>query len=450
MTGANHLLEYNSGSKSGQTKKLLVDCGMFQGSKVCEEQNHEPFRFDPKDIDFLFVTHGHLDHVGRIPKLVRDGFGGKIFSTEPTRDFAELMLDDSLGILSKEAERENKELIYKKEDIARTMSLWEAVEYDKEFYLGDIGVVFRDAGHILGSAMVEINLSAGARTKKIVFTGDLGNPPVPLLRPPYKITDANFLVIESTYGDREHEDINERKLKIERAIEDAVAKKGVLMIPAFSIERTQELLFEINDLVESGRIPKIPIFLDSPLAIRATKVYRKYEKYYNKKAKFIINSGDDVFKFPGLQFTLTTEESKKINDVLPPKVIMAGSGMSVGGRIIHHEKRYLSDPNSILLLVGFQAAGSLGRRLADGEKSVKILGEEISVRARIESVVGYSAHPDINGLYNFVENSVDSLEKVFVVQGEAKSALFFTQRVRDYLGVDAVAPKLGDSFKIAI
>jgi metallo-beta-lactamase family protein len=220
------------------------------------------------------------------------------------------------------------------------------------------------------------------------------------------------------------------------------------MVPAFSIERTQELLFELNDLVENGRIPRAPIFLDSPLAIKATKIYAKYEEYYNKGAKYIISSGDDVFKFPGLKFTLTTAQSKEINDIPPPKIIIAGSGMSTGGRIIHHERRYLSDSNSALLIVGFQTAGSLGRRLVEGAKWVNILGEEIPVKAKVISVRGYSAHPDANGLYKFVERTSENLKKVFVVQGEIHSALFFTQRIRDYLGVDAVAPKFGDSFDL--
>jgi len=453
VTGANHMLECNPDARSGRATKLLVDCGLFQGSRLCEKKNRESFPYDPKEIDALFVTHAHLDHIGRIPKLVRDGFKGKIFSTPPTKDFAELMLDDSLGILTKEAKREKEQPIYEKRDIEATMALWEGIGYDQKTQFGEVEFTFREAGHILGSAMVEFVVN----NKKIVFTGDLGNPPTPLLKEPYKLTEADYIVIESAYGDREHEDKKDRKLKIERAIEKTIFNKGVLMVPAFSMERTQELLFELNDLVESGRIPQVPVFLDSPLAIKVTKIYKKYEDYYNKKAKYIISSGDDIFNFPGLKFTLTTAESKSINGVSSPKVIIAGSGMSVGGRIIHHEKRYLPDPKSSLLIVGFQSAGSLGRRLVEGEKYVKILGEEISVKAEIISVRGYSAHADINGLFDFVKNASASsragkqgLKKVFVVQGESKAALFFTQRLRDYLGVDAVAPQIGDSFKLDV
>ena len=270
------------------------------------------------------------------------------------------------------------------------------------------------------------------------------------MRPTEKVTGANYLTIETTYGNREHEGKSERKIKLERIIEDTISAGGVLMVPAFSIERTQELLFELNDLIENSRIPKIPVFLDSPLAIGAVNIYKKYDEYYNKEAKYIMNSGDEIFKFPGLRFTPTVEESKKINDVPPPKVILAGSGMSTGGRIIHHERRYLPDPKSTLLLVGYQAAGSLGRRLQDGAKEVNIFGETVPVRAHIFTLGGYSAHPDENGLFEFVQSNYETLKKMFAIQSEPKSALFFVQMVRDHLGVDAFAPKYGDSFELDV
>ena len=439
MTGACYLLEVES---AGRRTKVLVDCGLFQCPRVCEQRNHEPFPFNAGDIDAVIVTHAHIDHTGRLPKLVKEGFQGKIFSTSATRDLARLMLEDSLGLMLRESE--GTPLLFDKDDLRRAFEKWEGLEYHREFKVGDFTIQLRDAGHILGSAMIEFK----AGGKKIVVTGDIGNPPTPLLRPPEKITDANFLIIESTYGNRLHENRNERRLKIERIIEDVVKKKGVLMIPAFSLERTQELLFELNELVENGRIPEVPIFVDSPLAIKATAVYKKYEHYYNKKARYIISSGDEVFKFPRLKFTLSTEESKAINEVPAPKIIIAGSGMSTGGRIVHHERRYLSDPSSTLLMIGYQAAGSRGRQLQDGVKTIRIFRDKISVRARIETIQGYSAHPDRDMLLDFVKNSVDFLEKVFVVQGEPAAALFLVQRIRDYLGIDARAPSYAEQFEL--
>lgn len=427
----------------GKTR-ILIDCGMFQCPRFCDLRSLESFPFNPGEIEALFVTHAHLDHTGRIPKLIREGFSGKIFSTPPTRDIAALMLEDSLGVMRKEAKEHKGELLYQEKDIKETLLRWEVLEYHEPVRVGDFSVKLRDSGHILGSAMVEVETPG----KKIVCTGDLGNPPTPLLNDPEEVRDAQVLLVEATYGARVHEDKKERKLKLERALEDTVKAKGVLMIPAFSMERTQELLFEINDLVEAGRIPEVPIFLDSPLAIRATQIYRQHENYFNKAAHQRIRSGDDLFKFKGLKFTFTTPDSKSINEVPPPKVVIAGSGMSTGGRIIHHERRYLPDPNSTLLLIGYQAAGSLGRRLQDGASEVTILGETVPVRAKIITLQGYSAHPDREALLDFVAKGRDRLEKVFAVQGEPESCLFLVQRIRDYLGLPALAPRYGETYEI--
>ena len=456
VTGSNYLLEIDGDTASGRGKtRILVDCGLFQGSRVAEEKNSEPFPYQPSSIDAVLVTHAHLDHVGRIPKLVKEGFKGKIYSTYPTKDFANLMLIDSMGVLEKEAKRHGNALpIYQEEDVEKAMSLWEAKNYRESFEIGGVNILFKDAGHILGSAIVEIvNSEKGegkTKKKKLVFTGDLGNSPEPLINPTEAINDASFLVTESTYGDRLHEDYSQADLKLERTIEEIVKKKGTLMIPAFSLERTQRILYQINDLVENGKIPKIKIFLDSPLSIKATDVYKKYTNLYNTEAKNSILKGDDLFDFPGLVLTMEAEESKKIHEVAPPKIIIAGSGMCNGGRIVHHLKNYLPSKNNTLLFVSYLAVGSLGRLLHDGEKLVNIMGEKIPVEAQIEKIGGYSSHADLNGLLGFAAKSADTLEKVFVTHGELKSSLFLAQRLRDYLGVVAVAPAYGETREIEI
>lgn len=438
VTGANYLLETRGA-------KILVDCGLFQGIKHVEDKNYEDFPYSAREIDFLLVTHAHLDHIGRIPKLYKDGFRGKILATKPTKDFIRPMLEDSQGILEKEARDLGRKPLYSATDVEESFKLIEGIDYDKKIDLGKgVSCQFRDAGHILGSAIIEI----WAQKKKIVFSGDLGNPPVPLLKPTEFIDEADYVVVESAYGDRVHEARDERQNLLENAIEDTVATDGVLMIPAFALERTQELLYELNELVENHRIPRTPIFIDSPLALKALDIYRKYPEYYNKEAAYLIKSGDDLFKFPGLIFTETKEESKRINDVKSPKVIIAGSGMSTGGRILHHEIRYLPDPNSCLLIVSYQVAGSLGRRLLDGTKEVKIFNELVSVRATIREIGAYSAHADQEMLRNWIDRIKRPIKCVFVVQGEEGPALALVQLIRDHLGIDARAPMIGDMVEL--
>ncbi len=440
VTGSNFLLEYKGA-------KILIDCGFFQGSRINDEKNEEPFPYNLSEIDVVIATHAHLDHIGRIPKLVKQGFKGKIFSTPPTRDFSHLMLIDSLGVLGKEAKRSGKkELIYNESDIEKAMSQWEIIDYRQEFSIKDLKITFKDAGHILGSAIVEIKIKG----KKIVFSGDLGNSPEPLLNNTEKITDADYLVVESTYGDKIHEAREDSDLRFERVIEDTINRGGVLMIPAFSLERTQLILFQINNLMEQSRIPKAPVFLDSPLSIKATRIYDRYGNYFNEEAKTVLLKKGGIFNFPNLRQTLSSEESKEIYLVKGPKIIVAGSGMCNGGRILHHLIQYLPETKNTLLFISYQVAGSLGRKLSEGEKMVNILGEEVIAAARIENIEGYSSHPDKEKLYDFIKNSADSLKKVFVVHGELKSNLFFTQRLRDHFGLDAISPKYSQTFEIDI
>jgi len=449
VTGSNYLIELNK-FNSKEKIKILIDCGMFQGARHVEEKNYEDFPYNPREIDYVLLTHAHLDHIGRIPKLYKDGFRGKIFTTFPTKDFARIMLEDSQEILEEEARQLKKEPLYQKEDVEGSLNLIHGADYSKKINLGEQVIFrFRDAGHILGSAIIELWLKEKSqegiiKERKIIFSGDLGNPPVPLLRPTEKIEEADYVVVESTYGNKIHEDKEERKDLLENAIEDTITRGGTLMIPAFALERTQELLFELNELVENNRVPKAPVFIDSPLAIKAIDIYKRYFQYYNKKAVYLIKSGDDLFKFPGLVFTKTVEESKKINNVNPPKIIIAGSGMSTGGRILHHEIRYLPDPNSTILFIGFQVARSLGRRIQDGVKEVRIFNQNIAVRAEARTISGYSAHADREMLRNWLEAIKTPPQHIFVVHGEEEPALALVQLIRDHLGIKATAPIFGD------
>jgi len=297
--------------------KILIDCGLFQCPKFCDIRSRESLPFDPKNISALFVTHPHIDHTGRIPKLVKDGFAGKIYSTYPARDLAELMLKDSTGVMMKEAKREGVPALYTEEDVDRAMALWEGKNYHEKISVGNFNVTLYDAGHVLGSAMILVN-------NKILFSGDLGNPSNPLLSGFEEVAGVNTLIVESTYGDRGHEDAKEKKIKLERVIEQSVARGGALMIPAFSLERTQELLWEISGMLKNKQIPNVPIFLDSPLAIRATEVYQKYYSYLNRA--YVDQKTFSFLNLPNVHPTLATEESKKINGVPNPKIIIAGSG----------------------------------------------------------------------------------------------------------------------------
>lgn len=469
VTGANYLLE-NDG------QKLLVDCGLNQGTMYAEELNYREFPYDPKEIKYVFVTHSHIDHIGRLPKLYKNGFRGKVYTTTATRDLMNVALPDNLNKILGEAKDMGHEPLFTKKDVTGLMGLVEGVFYNEPVELDNgISAVLHDAGHILGSSIIEIrwirnfqspipnfqtnskfktqNLKPQAKnqelkTKKIYFSGDLGNPPTPLLRPTEQIHDANYIVIESAYGDRAHEAREERKNRLISVITETIKRGGTLMVPSFAVERTQELLFTLNELFNAGHIPKVPVFVDSPLAIKMTEVYRRHPEYFNKETSYLINSGDDVFNFPDLRMTVTTEESKKINDIRGPKIIIAGSGMSQGGRIIHHELHYLQDQKNTILFIGYQVDGSLGRRIQKGDSPVRILGQDIPVRCRIETISSYSAHADQPALLRWVSNSKDSLKKVFVVQGEEKPAKTLANLIHENLGVNAVSPVEGESFEL--
>jgi metallo-beta-lactamase family protein len=362
---------------------------------------------------------------------------------------AELIMLDSMGLLGKEATQAGIPMLYEEKDVLESMHLWKDVLlYEKPFTLktddGDAVITLHDAGHILGSAIIEI----AYKGKKLAFTGDLGNTPSPLMRDTTPLKDIDYLVIESVYGDRNHKDKDKRIEIFKEAVTTTIAKGGTVLIPAFSIERTQEMLLAFNELVEGKMIPEIPVYLNSPLGINITKVYKKYESWFNENTEEIIRSGDDIFAFKGLIQTPSPEESKGINNDNRPKVIIAGSGMSNGGRILHHEAKYLPDPNSTIIIVGYQAIGTPGRKIVDEEKEIYIHGNAIPLRARVVNIHGFSAHKDSEHLVEFVASTAPTLKKVIVVLGEPKSAYFLGQRIHETYDLPVIVPEKGDVMEL--
>ncbi len=395
-------------------KNILIDCGFFQGEQVSEDKNRQPFPFNPQEVDAVLLTHAHLDHCGRLPSLVKNGFKGPIFTTPPTGALIRLILLDTVHLMIEEMEENGRPPLYTAAEVEETMSLITEVAYNEERDVFGASFKFRDAGHILGSSFIEIETEG----KKFVFSGDLGNSPSQILMPPERPESADFVVIEATYGGKEHDDRVSKVAAIHEAVDYIIKTGGTLLIPAFAIERTQEILHILDALETHHAIADIPAFLDSPLAIDVTSIFRTYPDYLRPAlASALISGDDDPFDFPKLKLTRSVDASKSLNEMPGPKIVVAGSGMMEGGRIQHHLLHCLSDPKNLLLVVGFQAPGTLGRAIVDGAKRIHIKGYEKEVKAKVVSALSFSSHADNSGLLAWLAE-LKRPEELFLVHGE--------------------------------
>jgi len=461
VTGSNHLVE-------AAGKKFLIDCGMYQGKITEEYDNNDPFLFSVEEIDFVLLTHAHIDHSGRIPKLYNEGYRNPIYATKATCDLCSIMLPDSGHIQESEIEwrnrkriREGKEPLpplYTAEEARQCQEIFKAVDYDEIIEIDDnISVRFNDAGHMLGSSIIEIWVQEEGKTTKIVFTGDLGNNDLPLLDSPTMISNADYVVMESTYGNRLHIRNDHKAELFLDIVSETLEKGGTVVIPSFAVGRTQEILYEIDRLKdEKGAdeeffkkyetLMKTDVFVDSPLAISATEIFKKNTELFEEEIQEKIKSGDHPLDFPGLKFTVTAEESKELNTREEPCIIISASGMCDVGRIKHHLKHNLWKENSTILFVGYQAPGTLGRTIVDGAKKVKIFGDEIAVNCRIEYIEGYSGHADQEWLLNFIYSFRTAPKHIFLVHGEEEGQKVLKEKIQEQTEINVTIPGFGETY----
>lgn len=439
VTGSCYVLE-------SEGRRFAVDCGMHQGSNETEARNWnmEPYR--PRELDFILITHAHIDHTGLLPRLVKEGFSGPIHATSATRDLMEIMLMDSAHIQEMEAEWRNKksqrhgqrpsEPLYTQADVEKTLALIRPVEYNQELSpCAGVTAVFRDAGHILGSSVIELCYEEGGQRRKVVFSGDLGRPNQLLINDPTPVQTADFLFVESTYGDRDHKNEDKSRDELAEAIAYAYQNREKVIIPAFAVGRTQELLYTLHLLAAEGRLPAdMPVFVDSPLAIKATEIFRRNPAYLDDEARVMLANGDNPLKFKNLKFTLKTDESQAINAVKGAAVVISASGMANAGRIKHHLRHNLWRKGAAVVFAGYQALGTPGRKIVDGAKKIRLLGEEVAVNARVFTIGGFSAHAGLSQLLAWMENFRGGRPEVILVHGEPAAQKNLAERIKAAFG----------------
>jgi len=450
VTGSRTLLEI-----AGQ--QFLVDCGMFQGKKKNRLRNWDPFPIPPASVDYVLLTHAHIDHSGYLPRFCRYGFTGKILSTYATADLCEILLKDSAHLHEEDAKWANKKRfskhdpalpLYTIKDAEHSLEFFEPLHYGQDFYPRDsIRMKFKDAGHILGSSLLDVKVGQNNNTRKLLFTGDLGRPNRPVLKDPVQVYDVDYLVIESTYGDRLHAD-NSPYDDLVRVINDSLQRGGVLVIPSFAVGRTQTLLYVIRELEEQGRIPSVPIYIDSPMAIDATDIFKNYLDVLNLNARRRTLRNEKIFHPKQLKVCRSREQSMAINQIREQAIIISASGMITGGRILHHMRERLGNPDNTVLFIGYQAAGTRGRTILDGADEIKIHGKNVPVEAKIENIFGFSGHADYEEILAWLMGFNKSPAMTFINHGEPEASAALGERIRTQFGWDVTIPEFGSSYSI--
>ena len=447
VTGSRHLLEFDG-------SKVLVDCGLFQ-ERDYQDRNWENFTFVPAELDAVLLTHAHLDHCGLIPKLVKEGFRGKVYCTPATQEIAKVVLLDSGKLQEEDAAFKRKrhkkegretprpiEPLYTMDDAEKSFSVFSPIPFNQTFSpVAGINVCFYEAGHILGASIIKITMRMDGQTRTVLFTGDLGRANKPIIRDPAVFEQADYILLESTYGDREHLTTEDTKEQLARAVNDAWQAGGNLVVPSFSVERSQEVLYFLNELLMEDRIPHIMTFLDSPMAVKVTEIFEKHPELYDQQMRSIMLKNGSPFSFKGLVKVQATQESKAINHIKGTVMIIAGSGMCTGGRIKHHLVNNITRPECTILFVGYQAQGTLGREILDGNSEVRILGQMCRVKAKVVKVQGFSAHADRKEIMDWLGNLKQSPRGIFLIHGEKEVCVNFRQYLTERTGWNVIVPE---------